>query len=239
MEKNGVWHEEWIIASYMVGPSQLLRLKSCADIFQELANNHANFRNVGFEHMKAEGKFWVLNRQSISILEMPRWGEKVEVSSWISMMKGPFSLRHFAMKNNAGNILALGSYLWTSIDREKMKPVAFPVGDFPIVPDYMNDLPEPKKIKVEGAPIKTTTVMVRKSDLDVIGHSNNVSYLAWTENEINELEAPYQLDANYTGESHLGDVITIEKTESTSSQAIRMLNAEDKLLFKVIIRTKE
>ena len=122
MEKNGIWEEHWKVAAFMVDTQHRIRLRSLADIFQELANNHANYRKCGFEDMKASGKFWVLNRQTITIIDWPIWEQELRVESWISMMKGPFSLRHFAIFDRNHQIMVIASYLWTSIDRQKMKP---------------------------------------------------------------------------------------------------------------------
>ena len=150
MEEGGVWIENWKVAAFMVDTNQRIRLKSLADILQELANNHANYRKCGFEDMKAHGKFWVLNRQAIQIDEWPIWEQEIKVESWISMTKGPFSLRRFAVYNQAGQILVRASYLWTCIDREKMRPATIPEGEYPVVEDRAIDLPEPLKLRLSG-----------------------------------------------------------------------------------------
>lgn len=236
MEEQGIWKENWKVAAFMVDPNQRIRLKSLVDILQELANNHANFRRCGFEDMKANGKFWVLNRQAIEIDEWPMWEQEIKVESWISMMKGPFSLRHFAVYNLEGETMVRASYLWTCIDRAKMKPATIPEGDFPVLEERPINVPQPKKIKLSGEVIDEQKYIVRNSDLDIIGHTNNASYLEWATNKITDQNFNFNaLHVNYTGESFKGEEITIESLISKPSELqVQMSNKDSNGIFKVI-----
>jgi len=236
MEMNGIWAEKWKVAAFMVDTNQRIRLKSLADILQELANNHANYRNCGFEDMKSSGKFWVLNRQVIEIIEWPIWEQAIMVESWISMMKGPFSLRHFAIYDTEDKIMVKASYLWTSIDREKMKPTPILNEDFPTVAKRGFEVPQPSKIKVDGEIIVEKQYIVRDSDLDIIGHTNNATYLEWTSNILkdNNVNSYSRVEANYTGESFTGQQVTIQLLKNEqSSYSVQVLNHEEMNIFKL------
>ena len=235
MEKNGIWEERWKVAAFMVDTNQRIRLKSLADIFQELANNHANYRQCGFEDMKASGKFWVLNRQIIELNEWPIWEQSIKVESWISMMKGPFSLRHFALYNDHGDIMVKASYLWTSIDKEKMEPAAIPNIEFPIIEHRAFDLPQPSKIKVMGPIITEHRYRIRDSDLDIIGHTNNAVYLEWASNILKESAITYRkIEANYTGESFAGQEVVIRLLGNEGlTPSLEVLNHEAQKIFKL------
>ncbi|MBT8219709.1 MAG: hypothetical protein KJP00_07790 [Bacteroidia bacterium] len=237
MEKNGIWEEYWKVAAFMVDTDQRIRLRSMADVFQELANNHANYWNVGFERMKSSGRFWVLNRQAIEFLTWPHWEQPLRVESWISMMKGPFSLRHFAAFNESDEVMVKASYLWTSIDHATKKPIAYPAGDFPIVEERDFDLPRPYKFRLSGEPIASQTYTVRDSDLDIIGHTNNAIYLEWVTNAIHSMEIDIQkIDANYVGESFLGEEIAITILGNEDGKhAATITNSKDLELFRMII----
>jgi len=240
MEEDGIWKENWKVPAFMVDTNQRIRLKSLADILQELANNHANFRKCGFEDMKSNGKFWVLNRQVIIIDQWPIWEQQLHVESWISMMKGPFSLRHFAVTNMQGQMMVRASYLWTCIDKEKKKPSTIPDGDFPVIEKRAFEVPQPYKLKLSGDEISKNTYSVRDSDLDIIGHTNNASYLEWAANNIDRRKFDYhRIDANYTGESFKGDEISISLLKSSDSERIiEISNHSQKSLFKCKLHLK-
>lgn len=235
MEKHGIWEEKWKVTAFMVDPQQRIRLKSIADIFQELANNHANFRKCGFEDMKAGGKFWVLNRQVIEISEWPKWEQQIKVESWISMMKGPFSLRHFAAYNENNELIIKASYLWTSIDRAKMKPISISSTDLPIIETRDFLLPQPRKIKVSGTEIVKNIYRVRESDLDIIGHTNNATYLEWASNMFSDLLPGFsKIEANYTGESFAGQQVTISLLKDEEHRyAVDVINHKDQSIFRL------
>jgi len=240
MEEDGIWKENWKVPAFMVDTNQRIRLKSLADILQELANNHANYRRCGFEDMKANGKFWVLNRQAIVIDKWPIWEQQLKVETWISMMNGPFSLRNFIVSNNEGKLMVRASYLWTCIDRVKMKPAKIPDGDFPIIENRPIDLPQPSKLKLSGDAMAKFQYQVQDSDLDIIGHSNNASYLEWASNIIDRNKFDYyQIDANYTGESFKDDEISISLLQSSISERfVEILNKDQKSLFKCKLNLK-
>ncbi len=238
MEKNGIWEEKWKVAAFMVDTHQRIRLRALADILQELANNHANYRQCGFEHMKANGKFWVLNRQSIEINEWPIWEQSIKVESWISLMKGPFSMRHFAVYDTTERVIVKASYLWTSIERAKMKPATIPDGKFPIIDKRDFDLPQPSKIKIKGDVVKAMEYQIRDNDLDVIGHTNNAIYLEWVANMIADQQIPLKrINANYTGESLIGqDMVINLLQDDQSAYSIEVLNHEGENIFRAQLK---
>lgn len=235
MEEQGIWKEQWKVAAFMVDPNQRIRLKALADILQELANNHANYRKCGFEDMKAHGKFWVLNRQAIIIDTWPIWEQPIQVESWISLMKGPFSKRHFAVYDEKGNTMVRASYLWTCIDREKIKPAAIPEGDYPIIPHRDIELPEPTKLRRSGDKVASKNYTVSESDLDIIGHTNNASYLQWVSNALTGHSISYnRIDANYTGESFLDQEVSIDILQSENGEtSVEVVNTSDACIFNI------
>jgi len=224
MEENGAWKEHWKVAAFMVNKNQRIQLKSLADIFQELANNHANYHKCGFENMKASGRFWVLNRQCIQVTQWPRWEQSLKVESWLSMMKGA-----------QGEIIAKASYLWTSIDKVKMKPTAIPDGGFPVILNRSFDLPEAKKIKIDGEVISNIECLVKDSDLDIIGHTNNATYLQWASDMLVSGAIDFNLiEANYTGESFAGQKVAIHLLKDDFAQyGVEVLNQDGRSIFKL------
>jgi len=141
MENNGTWKETFKIMAYMVDQQRRLTIPMLSNLFQEVAGNHANFRKLGFFEMQANNRFWVLNRFRLTIEDFPLWLDEVEVHTWVSMMRGPFSNRHFAIFKN-GKQLASAFTFWVAIDSNTHKPVRINSEGVVILEDKIPDCAE-------------------------------------------------------------------------------------------------
>ena len=130
MEQNGLWTSTSRIAAFMVDTRRQLTLPMLANLLQEVAGNHATFHQLGFYGMQAQGKFWVLNRLKIEIFQAIRWQETITIQSWVSLMRGPFSHRHFSVLNEDGTEVASAFTLWTALDAQSRRPASPPSSNF-------------------------------------------------------------------------------------------------------------
>ncbi|MDX1665658.1 MAG: thioesterase [Saprospiraceae bacterium] len=213
MEKNGIWTELVEVRASEVDSLRRMRPTSMCNLLQETAGKHANYRKIGFREMKAMNRFWALSRLRLQIDRDPHWEERVRIDTWVSSMRGPFSIRNFSLMKADGSVtFASASTMWTCVDAEKRRPARLDAGDFPVLADSPPACGEPEKINIEkrGRPVFTTTV--RYSDIDMVGHVNNVQYVTWimdsygAENESKELAV---LEVNYLGETLLGELVEV------------------------------
>ena len=117
-----------------------------------------------------------------------------------------------------------------------MKPATIPAGDFPIIEKRTFDLHQPSKISVRGSLVSESQYCVRDSDQDIIGHTNNASYLEWASNILTSQSISYsKIEANYTGESFTGDEVSIRllKEDEGSKLSVEVLNPENQQIFKL------
>lgn len=211
MEQNGIWAEDYKIRAFMVDTTRKATLPTICNFLQDVAGNHANFRNVGYYDMQAQGKFWVLNRLRVAMTRFPDWQETITVKTWVSLMKGPFSYRNFELLAGDERIGAAGT-LWISLDAEKRKPARVDWKDLPVLPDKPSICGNPEKIMSIKEPTSSTSYRVRYSDLDMIEHVNNVKYIEWVldsyENRPDGL-SPKLLEVNFLNEMLLGQSVNI------------------------------
>ncbi|MEO0472286.1 MAG: acyl-ACP thioesterase domain-containing protein, partial [Bacteroidota bacterium] len=86
-EKDGVWTQSWVLPAFLAGPGRAASMAAMGNLFQEAAGNHAVYRALGFDHMKARGQYWVLNRLRIHMTRFPLWDEAINVQTWVSSMR--------------------------------------------------------------------------------------------------------------------------------------------------------
>lgn len=147
------------------------------DLFQTVAGQHASEMGIGFSDMFKRGYFWVLVRVKFQILKMPRMYEDVSVKTW-PLAPGRVSFeRDYSIKNEAGEVLVLGTSEWAFIGTENRRLV--PVRDIYPNIEYVTERSfTDKLLKVkpfepdnEGYEIHTGF-----SDIDLNGHVNNTKY---------------------------------------------------------------
>lgn len=214
MEKQGIWSEEQTITASMVDPFGRCRIDGLCNILQEVAGRHANARDLGFLHMGQRGLFWALSRLRLEMYQLPRWQDRIHLQTWVQGMRGPLSYRNFALHNDNNDLLASACSLWSAVDRQSRKPKAIPDHDFPILADKHPNCGKPNKLPAPARVDRETTYTVRYSDLDLVGHVNNVRYITWmidTYGTYNQESRPSALEINYLGETSLGDSVLIQR----------------------------
>jgi acyl-ACP thioesterase len=237
MKKINLWSENIRIRAYMVDASREANLVAIQNLCQEVAGNHANACELGYEAMQKRGMAWVLNRLKINILKQPKWTETVTVKTWVSVMQ-PFSHRHFQIvlpvseTNETELILANAYALWIPIDLATKRPKRMANEDFPLY-EYAYDCEMPEKLLFtvlasrplgEGG-IFSSERIVQYSDLDMLGHVNNAKYVEWLLDDYFRTHGIVKvktLDINYLGEVFQGSIVQffVQQTDDTIFYAI-------------------
>ena len=238
MEKDGVWSEDFKITAFMVDKDREANLTTVQNICQEVAGNHAQFRQLGYEDMHAQGMAWVLNRLKINIIRFPKWMEMVNAKTWVSQMQ-PFSHRHFQIKTNdtEGAVLANIYTIWIPIDTTTKRPKRLPNFDFPLN-NIVYDCEIPEKLPFTEGGILSTEQVVHLSDLDMLGHVNNAKYIEWLLDDFYKMDKtnkPKSLEINYLGEVFEGETVQIYTQKMEDTVFYSMKNKEDN---KELIRAK-
>jgi medium-chain acyl-[acyl-carrier-protein] hydrolase len=218
MEINGIWTEIHRIEANMVDKEREATWAALANIFQNAAGNHANFRNLGFYALQEKGMVWVLNRLTIKVLEMPKWLDIIRLESWVSGMQ-PFSHRHFALFHaDTQQPLVYGYSMWIPIDTASHKPRRIPSSEFDVllITDKEKGCDQPEKLAglaldTEGG-IFSSKRTARFSELDLAGHVNNARYIEWVFDELfsaGKIKGCKDLTVNYLGEIFLNEEVYI------------------------------
>lgn len=215
---------EFTVSSYDLNPKGRARLTTMANYFQEMAYHHASQLGFGYDDMNQRKTMWVLSRMRIRINHYPVWDDKVSVETWHKGMDRLFGLRDFRVKSMDGKALGVASSAWLILDSETRRPVrpgtgvlSQNLGTDSVFKEKLEKIPAPEQMK------ELARRKVQFSDLDIVGHVNNVKYMEWCidalmadrsfHNEIRELEI------NFMHEALLGDTITIRGTAPDMSES--------------------
>ncbi len=224
-----VWTEPFSIRAYEVGPDETASVLTVCDLLQEAAGEHARAsEREGFALAGGGWSSWALSRLRVKVLRPPRMRERVEVETWPSSLDRVRAWRDFRVTAGA-ETLAVATSEWFLIDVARRRPVRLPAAmDGFEAPDKPRALhlgaPPEEPASVEHA----ATFAVRHSDLDRLGHANNVRFVEWALESLPDTAGLSQVDVSYRAEAVMGDDIVTEAGPlDNGARAHRLTRAAD------------
>lgn len=206
------------IPSFDVDSSSTMKATSFLNYAQEAANIHADYLGVGYDSMQVTRKAWVLARMHVQFHRLPKWRENVCMQSWHKGAVGFQYLRDFEMFDKECNeklVSATTSWLVIDIDTRRLaKYSELAEDEDKCITDNAIAEPAPKITMPRGVePVHVMSHKVDYSDLDMIGHVNNVKYTEWAMNAV-ELDVTTsrhlkELVINFNNEVKAGDTVEI------------------------------
>ena len=147
--------------------------------FMDVATLHAEALGVGAEPMLRRGLFWITVKTKVHVLRRPRLLETVTVSTRPLAPEKVRAIREYRLEKD-GELLAEGKTEWAVLESATGRPrvmegVFDPSLELAAEPAY----PAPfARILPNFADAETIgSCRVRSTDIDFLGHMNNIAYL--------------------------------------------------------------
>lgn len=232
MTKASSLKKEFAISSYELNQRRQARLTTMANFFQEIAYHHANELGFGYEAMKQRQTMWLLSRMKIRMDEYPEWNDRIMIETWPSGVDKLFFIRDFRVTGLSGKMLGAASTYWLIVSLETHRPLRpweelehyarITYGE-PVFEKGLDKIALPEHTE------KIACHLVGYSDLDIVGHVNNVKYMEWCidaamrgtgpDREIGEFEI------NYVHEAHFGEEVTITASGEGKMDSLHLFAA--------------
>lgn len=199
----------------------------------ELATEHADLLDCGFERLQSDGMLWVLSRLAFEMKRMPRLNDRYVISTWIENFNRHFSQRNFDIRTEDGEVLGYARSIWVAIDRESRRPANLEgIAAIAVtVTDRACPIEPPRKLRMErdvAASVRNYTFKV--SDIDFNRHVNSGRYVELMLNSLSlgDFDENYvaRFDIDYKLESHFGDVATVAYTRSADGVVLSNIVVE-------------
>lgn len=222
-----VWTQQFRVRAYEVGPDERASVLTVADLFQEAAGEHA--RAAGLETFGLDGGTgtWVLTRLRLQIDGLPRMREAVEVETWPSGHDGLRAFRDYVLRDEAGREVVRGTSAWLVMHAERRRPVRLPEAVYGFGPTA------PRRALVFGdspeAPASvdaSRSFTVRRSDLDRVGHANNVRFVEWALEALDAGAGLRGVDVVYRAEAVYGDTVVSQAGPLVDGARAHVLSRE-------------
>ncbi|WPU64123.1 acyl-[acyl-carrier-protein] thioesterase [Peredibacter starrii] len=210
--KETIWTQTYNVNTFLVNPQKKLGLYGLLNLLQDTAWIHATHLGHGYEAMIQEQTAWVLTRQKLSMNRWPKWGDDIELRTWVRPINGIFAVRDFEILDQ-GEKFGECTTQWLILDLKTRKPAAVGLQD---QGQFRMDAPpflEAGKIHLKNDLKEMAQFQVRNSDLDLNGHVNNTRYAQWILDSISEAKhRQYTLkeyEVNFIAETMSNDTIVI------------------------------
>ena len=177
-----VYKEKYRIGIEDVAHNSQATNKALLSIMEDIACAHSADVGYGVLEVETKHRAWVLLDWKIKVIKRPVYGCIIDASTWSRKIDRLCAYRDFELKDEDGEILAIGSSRWILTDTERRRPVRltediaalYESEDRTVFEDEISE-PEYSKEMFENA--EEMIYNIQRRDIDINQHMNNLSYL--------------------------------------------------------------
>ncbi len=207
----------------------LVTIAALFRILQETASEHHIYVNNDLRELYRQGYGWVLASARIEIIKHPHAGTDLTIDTWISEIVKFRAQREYIVKDNDDNILAKAQKKWIYFDikTRRIARVSDEIkAKWPVVAQKVIEQDFSKPL-TEIEPDREDIVCVRRSDMDMNNHVNNIKFIEWIDETLPEeffdKEIKY-FEGHFLSEAHKGDKIKVEASTDKNENIVLMDN---------------
>jgi acyl-ACP thioesterase len=171
----------------------------------------------------------------VEITELPKWKDVVTVKTWINTLENSRSVRALELYVNGNKMIGCETF-WAVFNTKIRRPeaLALPFEHFELYPEQKATQIQFSKINVNNETEMVFEKSVVLSDLDIVNHVNNVKYLEWCLDFVDEKIILNQkiesFEMNFLKELSIQDKVVIHEN-LTSEAMIFSITKDDKTCF--------
>lgn len=206
----------------------------------ETAIEHSDAAGFPVDGLLKMNRGWVVLNWVIRIYKYPKYKDNLKISTWASRGGTLQATRYFTMEYEDGQTAAEAASRWAFLDLEKRHPVRFSL-EMEEAYCYDKQAPfDPGRFKLpnelEENLISEKSLVVRRSETDTNGHTNNTRYIEWAVDDVpEEIYVNYkavEVSVLYRKECRAGDTVTVktylENRADDTKQIITVMKDADK-----------
>lgn len=232
MSDNNIYSQDYKVNYYEIDGNRKATPSSIIQYIEDVSMGHSIQIGYGLDTLSKDNLCWIVNKWHVVMDRYPIWNEKITFDTWVCDYKRIFAKRDYRLKDNKGNVIGRMTARWIFFDYEKRKPVSilpeikegYGTVKYNAVEDDFKKIILPDKWDYEKK------IDVRRSDIDMNLHVNNIKYLEWVNDtvpediynnrELKEFEIIYNKESNLDA-----DIVSrIKKLESNSNKKLSFIH---------------
>lgn len=186
-----LFSQKFVIRPHEVDARHYLLPRYMMWILQEAAVNHIESLHTGYDDLIKDNLAWALAGFKVEINQMPMWKDEITVKTWGKSASGIFTYRDFEVTTAGSNIpLIKATSNWFIMDLNLRRPVRVePYANILYATDAISyplkksSMPDPASL---GPSTMVANPKVCYEDLDHNQHANNVHYIRYMFNSLND-----------------------------------------------------
>jgi len=241
-EFTSIFSKDWEINFMQCTPNGYLKHTDLCNILQLTAASHSEIGGISFMDMQAFHQAWVLSRMRLEITALPKWKDVVTVKTWINTLENSRSVRAFEMHVNGKKMIGAETF-WAVFNTKIRRPeaLALPYDHFEMYPEKKATKKSFSKINISDEKEMIFEKTIVLSDLDIVNHVNNVKYLEWCLDRVDEKiilnHGIESLEMNFLKELSIKNTVVIHES-ILEKEYIFSITKEDKLCFALQLNLK-
>lgn len=214
---TSVFSKDWEINFTQCTPNGYLKYTDLCNMLQLTAATHSEIGGISFVDMQVFNQAWVMSRMRLEIIALPKWKDIVTVKTWINTLENSRSVRAFEMHVNGKKMIGSETF-WAVFNTKTRRPegLSLPYDHFELYPENRATEKPFSKINITDDKEVIFEKTVVLSDLDIVNHVNNVKYLEWCLDYVDETIILNQniesLEMNFLKELSLKDKVVLHET---------------------------
>jgi acyl-ACP thioesterase len=239
---KSIYSQTWEINFMQCTPNGNLRYTDLCNMLQLTAAAHSESGGFSFVDMQQYNQAWVLSRMRLEITKLPKWKDQITIKTWINSLENSRSVRAMEVSVNGEKCIGVETF-WAVFNTKTRRPEGMVLAH-----DHCEKYPENRatsqpfsKIEIDESKELLFERKVVLSDLDIVNHVNNVKYLEWCLDVVDETIMSHKsiasLDMNFLKELSWGEVVEIHESNA-ESQTIFSITKESKSVFALAVNWK-
>lgn len=211
-----IHHSSFLITQDATTNEGFLRLDLLLEWIEKTVSEHASLGNVNFEVLEKLNQAWVLYQWQMHLHWLPFRNEIIKIKTWVQEMHHAKSLRLFEVYVNEKLCIELHT-LWLVMNTQNRKLESLKVEGM----NFLEHSLPAKKITFERIGsnewVKIHPITVTCDHLDFVGHVNNIQYIKWCMDILNQSEnikTLKKVHVQFAKESVLNEVLTLHHHEN-------------------------
>ncbi len=164
----------------ILNKSNCVSNKGLLSILQDIAEMHSSSVGYGITDIEKTNYSWALLNWKVKIISRPKYGDIITVKTWSRYSTKLYSYRDYEVLNSKGDIVAVATSKWVLIDVSSGKLAKISdslIAKYEPEDKSVFEIVELPKLSEPQNYSNSISYKIRKSDIDINNHMNNLCYL--------------------------------------------------------------
>lgn len=236
--------QDFRISLTSLGTNIFVSNKGFLSLLQDVAEMHSASINYGITNIEKTKHSWAILNWKVQFISRPKYGETITIKTWARNYTKLFCYRDFEIYNSNGDLIAIASSKWVLIDIEKHKIARLEEDVMKLYsPEEKSvfNTAEIEKISEPENYSNTINYVIRKSDIDVNNHVNNLCYvdiaLEAFPGNTNEFNSCTEFEIMYKHQIRIEDMIKVSYSFENNENYV-VIKSDEGTNLHAIIRFK-